>query len=94
MFNEGFSNIWEYIHSLNTIVIMPFSKFYIVWTGILILSALYNIFYVPFSISFGYNSQGLYLIFDIILNLVINFLDIIIHAKTAIKIRLGISFVY
>ena len=68
---------------------MPFSKFYVFWTIILIISVLYNIFYVPFSISFGHNLQGYFLIFDIGLSFVVNLFDILFHTKTAIKIKLN-----
>lgn len=54
------------------------------------ISVLYNMFYVPFSICFDYDLERNYLFFDILLSSVINFIDIFIHARTAFKIRLFI----
>jgi hypothetical protein len=73
----------DIINLRNSVMIMPQSTFYKIWTILMIITLTYNLLYIPYSISFGYEALTGDLFGVDVLSLVIYFLDIIVQANTA-----------
>jgi hypothetical protein len=92
--SKFYNAVWKYLtytystnkaEDLGFFIVFPGSKFYFHWFLILSVAIGYNAFYIPYSLVFEYHvNSGKMLGIDLVM-MIIYFLDIIIHARTAIK---------
>ena len=79
----------EFPKSKNFIII-PFSKLYYIWNSIIVILLMYELLFIPFSISFEYEFNIFTLLFDILWKFIFAF-DIFMASKTGFNNKFEIT---